>query len=345
MASTKTKARRVAGALFAVALSLVWENGLYAQAAQLGAEVQRLEQRLASDISVAERHAVLVHLARLRQLSGNVALAATHWLEAASLDPSDDFSLVAGAYCLAAIGECERALTVIRPLLASGRTGSSVIQARYLYATLRAWTASDISALVALAGDPEAAVMRPIIYYTLWWTEARDPVSFGGNAEMWRQRLLAAYPRSPEARIAVPDASGTVSAIHSPLWLLLPGVPAGTPMGIPDGSTLADLLRPAPPPVVPPQASPSPAMPPPLPPQATPTRAPTHGQQTGLFRSENNARNHAESLRRSGFNAVISHRLVNGVEHWAVIVPIGENAQTAHELRMAGYDSFTVRLD
>ena len=317
---------------------LVAGNGPHAQSAgqatQLGSEIQALEQRLATNLPATERHGVLVRLARLRQLSGNIALAANHWLEAASLNPADDFALVAGAYCLAAIGEWERALAVIRPLLASGRSGPSVIQARYLDATLRAWTAADISALTALAINPDAAALRPIIYYTLWWTVARDPVTFGDNAEAWRQRLMARYPRSPEARIVSPDATGAspaISAIHSPLWLLLPGIPAGTPMGIPEGSTLADLVR-----------SPTPSQGAGAP-QAT--TAPTHGQQTGLFRSETNARNHAETLRRAGFTATVSRRLVNNVEHWAVVVPARDPARTASELRMAGYDSFTVRID
>jgi len=325
-----TNSRRVATTLLALTVLLA---GAHAQttATQLGAEIQALEQRLASGLPTAERHGILVRLARLRQLSGNVALAANHWLEAAALNPADDFSLVAGAYCLAAIGEWERALAVIRPLLASGRSGPSVVQARYLDATLRAWTASDISGLTALAEDPEAAVLRPIIYYTLWWTVARDPATFGDNAEAWRQRLLTRYPRSPEARIVAPEVAGAspaISAIHSPLWLLLPGVPAGTPMGIPEGSTLAELVS------SPPAASPAPR-----------TTPPTQGQQTGLFRSETNARNHAEALLRAGFTAILSRRMVNGVEHWAVVVPAEHPARTASELRMAGYDSFTVRID
>jgi len=346
-----TKNRRLAGTLLAVAFFLVVENGMYAQntgSRQLGAEIQALEQRLASNIPAAERHGILVRLARLRQLSGNVSIAANLWLEAAALNPTDDFSLVAGAYGLAAIGEWERAATIIQPLLASGRRGPAVIQARYLDATLRAWTISDISALIALANDPEAAVLRPIIFYTLWWTVSRDPATFGDNGEVWRQRLLTEYPRSPEARIVIPEAAGaspTISAIHSPLWLLLPGVSAGTPLGIPEDSTLAELMRPltlsqGTPPQATPQIVPQAVQPPPA---AAPS--PTHGQQTGLFRSETNARSQAESLQRAGFPTLVSRRMINGVEHWVVIVPSHDSSRTALELRGAGHDSFTVRLD
>ena len=333
------KRHRAAGALLAAAFLLAGASLLRAQdagpggsaaASQLGAEIQALERKLASNLPPAERHGALVRLARLRQLSGNVALAAHLWLEAVAVNPADDFARVAGAYGLAAIGEWERALAVIQPLLAPGRTGPSAVRARYLDATLRAWTVSDISGLVTLASDPEAAVLRPIIYYTIWWTVARDPATFGDSADLWRQRLLTQYPRSPEARIAAGD-SPAISAIHSPLWLLLPGVPAGTPMGIPEESTLAELMR---------SFAPTQTTPPP-----PAVAAPTQGQQTGLFRSETNARNHAETLQRAGFQTVLSRRLVNGVEHWAVIVPAQNPARTAHDLRMSGYDSFTVRLD
>jgi len=380
-----SETRRRTAALTAAALLVFAGGGLYARAAgtgdgsgagQLGPEITRLEGILAGNIPAAERHAVLVRLARLRQLSGNVSVAADLWLQAAALNPADDFALVSGAYGLAAVGEWERALATIQPLLASGRRGPSALRARYLDATLRAWTASDISRLVALAADPEAAVMRPIIYYTLWWTESRDPVSFGGNAEVWRRRLLTEFPQSPEARIAVPEASGAspeFSAIHSPLWLLLPGgsadsvfaetpvparqpVPGTAPVPVPpSGAPLRIVPLPpgssapgSPVPGTPVGGLPAPGpTPPPVAPQPpAPVPAATHGRQTGLFRSETNARNQAESLRNAGFPAVLSRRIVNGAEHWAVVVPVFENAErTARELSAAGYDSFTVRLD
>ena len=341
--SRRVKGRRAVTALIAVVFLLAAGRGLHGAPAprQLSAEVQRLEERLAAELSATERHDALVSLARLRQLSGNLAAAAGLWLEAAALNPDDDFALVAGAYCLAAIGEWERAAAAIQPLLASGRSGPAVIRARYLDATLRAWTISDISALVALANDPAAIALRPTIFYTLWWTESRDPVSFGGNAPNWERRLLTEFPNSPEARIvasgamASPVAAPSISAIHSPLWLLLPGIPEEALLDIPVDSTLAELLRSH---AAPPQAAPwNPAV--------APGPTLVYGQQTGLFRSEANALNHAETLRMAGFPARLSRRVLNGVEHWAVVVPAENAARTAHELRMAGHDSFRVRLD
>ena len=341
-----TESRRAAWALIAAAFLFSAGGGLYAQSAgQLGAEIQALEQRLASNMPAAERHSALVRLARLRQLSGNIAVAGAHWLEAAALNPADEFALVSGAYCLAAIGEWEMALAVIQPLLAPGRTGPSALRARYLYATLRAWTAFDIFALISLASDPEAAALHPIIYYTLWWTESRDAVSFrgagGAGPETWRQRLLSQHPQSPEARIVAGTAGGafSVSAVHSPLWLFLPGVPAVVALGVPEDSELAALVRGvAPQSVAPPpfQAAAS---------QAPAAAPPTQGQQTGLFRSETNARGQAEALRGIGFPVVVQRRVVDGAERWAVVVPAADPAGIAGELRTAGYNSFTVQLD
>lgn len=325
------KTARLSALAFAFLIAL-GSSRVAAAPSPMWAEIQRLENALASSVSPAERRAALVGLASLRQLSGNFAAAAGLWLEAAALDPADDRALVMAAYSLAATGEWERALATAQPVLASGRRGPHVAQARYLDATLRAWIASDITALVALAGDPEAAFLRPTVYYTLWWTELRDPVSFGGNAERWKGRLLALYPQSPEARIVAETGDPpTVSAVHSPLWLLLPGAASSALEEIPLGSTLAGLIAS-------PGAAGQPAGP-------VAQQQATRAQQTGLFRNEANALAHAQVLRLAGFDARVSRRLVNGAYHWAVLVPTRDAARTALELRIAGHDSFTVAFE
>jgi len=101
-----TKNRRLAGTLFTVAFFLVMGSGLYAQntgpdgSRQLGAEIQALEQRLASNIPAAERHGILVRLARLRQLSGNVSVAANLWLKPPHLTLPMIFRLLPGPTAL-----------------------------------------------------------------------------------------------------------------------------------------------------------------------------------------------------------------------------------------------------
>ena len=326
-------------------------------------EIQALEHRLSfAGASSAERHEALVRLAQLRQLSGNIAGAAVNWLEAAVADPYNDAALAAGAYCLAAIGEWEKAALALHPLLDSGRSGPAILQAQFLDASLRALSANDVSSLAALAGNSEFAAMRPLIYYTLWQTLTRNPgATTTDNAESWKSRLLAEFPQSPEARAASPEQknSPVISAVQSPLWLLFPGT-AGLPSA---GTAKPATPAPAAPTVSVPAASaptisapvtsaPAPAAvisAPPAAASATPSQAVSQAVsavvlQTGLFSKEANARAQSESLRKAGFTASIFRKLVNGAEYWAVTVPAGQDQRkTTADLKKAGFDSFPVK--
>jgi cell division septation protein DedD len=289
---------------------------------QFGTEILNLEQRLANPgISAYERYNALVRLARLRQLSGNLSGAAANWLDAVAINPNDDNALVAGAYCLTAIGEWETAYQVIQPLLASTRRSPAVLQAFYLDAYFRSFT--NASPLVALADDHGFVSLRPMIYYTLWQVLTRNPnISGAGNADFWKARLIAEYPGSPEALIAA--AGAAVSAVQSPLWMLFPGAPV-------PGSTPARPVEPV-----------RPAVPQTTPP---PVNAPSAVVlQTGSFSREVNAHNQAEALRKAGFTVTVSRKNVNGAERWTVTVPAGQNVnKTMQDLKKAGFDSFPVK--
>jgi cell division septation protein DedD len=332
-----------------LAVSLFFVQGVYAQTpgpGQLGAEIQSLEQKLSAGILPAERHDVLVRLAQLRQLSGNIAIAAVNWLDAAAAaDPHDDAALVSGAFCLAATGEWEKAAAILRPLLASDKQGPSMLQARYLDACLKAWTTQDASTLAVLAGDFEFAALRPMIYYTLWQTIIRSPAVRGAaNAELWKSRLLAEFPQSPEARAVDSEKnkdSPVISAVQSPLWLLFPGASDFTPVELP---------KPAAAPAEPPKSAVSAEQPKPAAPVKPAAPAVTGNAssgvvlQTGLFGKEANARAQSDALRKAGFTATVSRKLVNGTEYWAVTVPAGQNTnKTIQELKKAGFDSFPIK--
>jgi hypothetical protein len=295
----------------------------------VGAEIQNLERTLAGPgVTGAERRGALIRLARLRQLSGDIEAAAKNWLEAAAAAPDqpDDSALVAGVYCLAAMGEWDQAAAALRPLLQSGRQGPALLQGRYLDACVTAWNAADASALLALAADPEFAALRPSVYYTLWKTLAANPglSAAGGSdngaaAAAWKERLLAEFPQSPEGRIAAAeaaDAASTVSVAPSPLWLLLPGR---------GGFDITAPVAPAPAAAVPGGASAGKVL------------------QTGLYNHEANARAQAVQLTKAGFSPAISRKTVNGKEYWAVTVPPGADInRTIKELKDAGFNSFPV---
>jgi cell division septation protein DedD len=348
--------------LFFAAVLLVFSGLAYAQnVGQLGTEIQSLEQRLSTGISSVERHDVLVRLAQLRQLSGNIATAAANWLEAAAINPNNDVALITGAYCLMAIGEWEKATLALRPFLVSGKRGPMMLQAWYLDACLRAWSPSsngnatansttsggaiygDASALAALAANPDFTHLRPLIYYTLWRTINGNPdIRGAGNAEQWKSRLLAEFPKSPEARVVNSEnaeAPFAISAVQSPLWLFLPGI-AGSVFTEPL-IPVETIRRPITPPVVQPVTPPvvQPATPPVVSPAVT-----TGVLQTGLFSREANANAHSEALRKAGFSATISRKQVNGVDHFAVTVPAGpDSKKTTQDLKNAGFDSFPIR--
>jgi cell division septation protein DedD len=294
---------------------------------QFGTEILNLEQKLASpNISASERYNALVRLARLKQLSGNISGAAANWLDAAGVNPNDDSAVVAGAYCLTVIGEWERAYQAIQPLVASTRRSPAVLQAFYLDAYLKTWFFANASPLAALAGNPEFAPLRPVVYYTLWQILAGNPnISGAGNADSWKTRLISEYPGSPEALIASGNGSPSVSAVQSPMWLLFPGAPVSGPgnQARPPASTV-------------PSASAPPAQP----------AQNVSGAllQTGVFSREANARAQAEALRKAGFTAAITRKPVNGAERWAVTVPAGQNPnKTMQDLKKAGFDSFPVK--
>jgi len=298
---------------------------------QYGTEILNLEQKLANpSISAFERYEALVRLARLKQLSGNLSDAAANWLDAAAVNPNDDNALVAGAYCLTAIGEWEKAYAAIQPLIASARRDPAVLQAFYLDAYLKTWINTNASPLTALAGDPGFASLRPMVYYTLWQILTRNPkISGAGNADSWKTRLISEYPGSPEAIIA-DSKNPTVSAVQSPMWLLFPGAPVA-------GSAAR--------PTLPAQIVPAPAPTTQTPPPSPSANAPSAGVlQTGAFGSEANARNQAEALRKAGFTATITRKTVNGAERWTVTVPAGQSqSKTIQDLKKAGFDSFPVK--
>ncbi|MDR2480419.1 MAG: SPOR domain-containing protein [Treponema sp.] len=298
----------------------------------LGVEIQNLEKALARPgISGAEKHDVLVRLAQLQQLSGNIESAAQNWLSAASLPPEaksapdqrDDFALVSGVYCLGAMGEWDKAEAALGPLLSAVRQGrrsvpeAARLHAHYLEACARLWksSGSDTAAMTALAENPRYAALRPVIYYTLW------KAASASSGEHWKARLLTEFPQSPEARIAAGGdaAHPVISASPALMWLFFSG----------SGGFMSDA---------PPAAAASPAKP-----GAVPAPAAAKVLQAGLFSNEANARAQSEKIKSAGFDSAVSRRTVNGTGYWVVIVTPGPDINhTIRELKNAGFNAFPV---
>ena len=299
-------------ALAIVLFSSVPENIFAQTGVSLETEIQNIEREITRrGITAVERHDALVRLARLRQLSGDIEGAAKNWLEAAAAIPGriDDDALLACAYCLAAMGEWDRATAALEQLLQRSA------RARFLDNSIRAINSGDLSELGSLVDNPVYAEMKAEILFVLW------KVSRGTSAERWRQRLVNEFPHTLEGRLATGESS-TIIVRPSPFWLFAGGL---------DSLPLVAAQVPT---VQTPAAQAQTAVP-----QTQSARL-----QTGLFSRQANAQTQAANLRRAGFSPSIEQRTVNNNEMWAVTVPAGsDQTRTANELRAAGFESFLIR--
>ncbi|MDR2631419.1 MAG: SPOR domain-containing protein [Spirochaetaceae bacterium] len=317
--------------VFSLLLSPPVEVYLHGQSAFSGsvpaaAEIQALEQKLIDPgTPVVERREIMVRLAGLFRLLGDLEAAARIWTEAAGLrtapDPAvpgdlDDRALLEGARCFAAIGELDKADAQVQRVLQTGKDAGILRTARYLGAQIKTFRSGDVSALAALADDGGYGEYQASLYYTQWKVSGDD---------RYKSRLLTEYPDSPEARI-LKDEGGAVSAAPFVWWFLFPGreaVTLSSPMvsgGSPAGANSLDQN--------------------PRPPEGKAAEAVL---QAGLFSREENARALADRLRHAGFQADITRRTVKGVDYWAVNVPMGNDmGRTILLLKDSGFESFPV---
>ena len=308
----------------------------------LEAELKHIEASAHKQgVSAQEKHDALVRLARLRQLSGDIEGAARNWLEAAAAIPGrvDDDALLSCAYCLAAMGEWDRALTALEPLQAKSP------RARFLDTAVKAIKTGDTSVLSAIADNPEYSQLKAEILFVLWKTAKGDA------SEKWRQRLIAEFPQTPEGRLAV-NQSSLVVVRPSPFWLFAGGYdsltvlasekPSETPAvqvaaveqatpAFQVGASQANVSQ---------TSAPQTNIVQPVPQTASSTAR----LQTGIFGRQANAQVQITNLKQAGFSPSIEQRIVNGNEMWAVTVPAGtDQGRTIRELREAGFESFPVK--
>ena len=265
----------------------------------LKTEIQNLE-KAAGGVS---KHDALVRLARLRQLSGDIEGAAKNWLEAAAAIPGqvDDDALLSCAYCLAAIGEWDRARIALEPLLLKSK------RANFLNISINAINTGNTSGLSVIADSPDYSQLKSEIYFLLWKT------SKGTQAEDWRKRLIAEYPQSPEGRLASTE-NPSVTVKPTPFWLFMGGLDS-LPVNKSELSSIGQ-------------------------PETVKTSSQVR-LQTGLFSRQANAQAQVTSLKQAGFSPSIEQRIVNNSEMWVVTVPAGQDTnRTIAALRSAGFESF-----
>jgi len=332
---------------------MIFASGyLFAQSGTtLAAEIQNLERRASGQgVSPEVRHDALVRLARIRQLSGDIDGAARNWLEAAQAIPGtvDDDALLSCAFCLAAMGEWDRASAAIEPLL------SKNIRARFLSIAINAIRTGNLSMLESIVNDSAFFELKPQILFFLWKltqnsvyavSAAEGAALMVERAEGWRRQLVTEFPHSPEGRLAVSQsasyaATSSVVINPSPFWFFLSGFDSLPLLASEPGSRGTNPSNEVP--------RAQPANPPENPPSISPGNVVTSNAiarlQTGVFGQEANAQAQITALRQAGFTASIEQRTVNNTPMWAVIVQSNADINRAmSDLRAAGFDSFPVR--
>ena len=270
-----------------------------------------------------ERYNAFMDLARLYRLSGDPEAALKAYEGALTVSPGNGRVLFEQGRLFISLGEYERAATAINAMYGNAQNREL---SRYLAAMLLAFGSGNTSTLSGLAADPEFSGFRSSIYYVLWKLS---------GLSLWKDRLVAELPQSPEAKIV----SGTAELAATPLWFLFPGR---------NSVTLASIQQPlsSPPAQTPAVQTPAVQAPSPQVPTATaqPPEPSSQGYlQTGLFSREENANVLAERLKKAGFNSQIRTRIVNNNIYWAVYVPHGKdmNAEIL-KLKNAGFESFPV---
>jgi hypothetical protein len=301
----------------------------------LEVEIKTIEASVSKQgISAVEKHDAFVRLARLRQLSGDIEGAARNWFEAAGAIPGkvDDDALLSCAYCLAAMGEWDRATTALEPLLLKSQ------RARFLDTVIKAIKTGDLSSLGSLADNPEYSQLKVEILFVLW------KLTQGNSSERWRQRLInEEFKQTPEGILAAGKPSATIKP--SPFWLFAGGLDSLPVLASekPSGTTAAQTTTAA-------QVATATQTTPPSQTSAPqksvsqPSAPQTARLQTGIFGREVNAQAQVAKLRQAGFTPSIEQRIINGNEMWAVTVSAGtDQARAIKELREAGFESFPIK--
>ncbi|MDR1058433.1 MAG: SPOR domain-containing protein, partial [Treponema sp.] len=268
--------------------------------------------------SAEEKREAAVRLARLHGLAGNLEKAAGYWDAAGKIaekaaEGQRGTALLEKARLLIAQGEYEKAGGILGDILTGEVKGGFITEARFLSALVTFFRNGEEGPLARLAAEGDLGSLKSGLYYALW--------KFTGG-EVWKTRLLAEYPASPEALIL---QGGPIQPAAAPLWFLFPGR---------EGLSLSAPAGPGP--AVP--AAGGPAREPAAP---APEAGEAKALQVGLYGREENARIMAERLEKAGFTPSITVRKLEDRSYWAVIVPAGTDGSAAMmRLKDRGFESF-----
>jgi hypothetical protein len=304
-----------------------------------------------------DKKAVLAALASYEERMGLPDRASRHYSAAANADPAarDDSLLLDAARAALSANDAKTADGYVRTVLVTCFDDRLLARSR-VYAAWIELASGDaqgaLSLIRSLSQGKAFEPYAPSLLFTLWWSEGDSSA---------KDRLLSAYPHSPEAAVA----SGSMSLAAVPFWYLMgrnsasvdafaregaKNLPKG--QNLPDSTTGSGSLRST---GATAEGSPSRENGDPV--GMATVDAPAKGaagtdsgsgewQQVGFFKNREYADELVARLGKLGFKtAVRADKRPSGTVYFAVLVPEDRDRSAAARLKDAGFESYLVSDD
>ncbi|MDR1786600.1 MAG: SPOR domain-containing protein [Spirochaetaceae bacterium] len=286
--------------------------------------ITELSGAVSSAESLSDKRSLLVTLAWIEENAGRFSEASRSYALAAGIaaPPARDMPKVSAEQlvidavrCALSAGDWTTAETYLDSEVKDSRNTSirAYVKLYTVWCLLsKAKSQVDLTAATALldqySKDPELDSVMPAVLLTLWYID---------RTEARRERLVAAYPQSPEAAVV----QGKAWLVPSPFWYFLPTRTQGGPA--------TAIVQPEKPPV---KAEPVPTEP------ASPPRT----LQLGLFRNREYADKYAQQIKAAGFAPTISQQEKEDQVYFLITVPEAD-PETQKKLKAAGFDSVPIK--
>ncbi len=304
-----------------------------------------------------DKKAVLAALASYEERMGLPERASRHYAAAANADPAarDDSLLLDAARAALSANDAKTADGYVRTVLVTCFDDRLLARSR-VYAAWIELASGDaqgaLSLIRSLSQGKGFEPWAPALLFTLWWSEGDSGA---------KDRLLSAYPQSPEAAVA----SGSMSLAAVPFWYLmgrntasveafaLAGSKALPKDQNDHGSTaVSPSLRPT---NATAEGSPSRMSDDPVGPATAGSPAKVGAgtdsgsgewQQVGFFKNREYADELVARLGKLGFKTVVrAEKRPSGTVYFAVLVPEDRDRNAAARLKDAGFESYLVSDD
>ena len=279
--------------------------------------------------SPPDKKLILSALADYEERLGFFSDASKHYNEAAFADSAgrDDGFILDAARCALVSGDTEKAEGFVRAILLTSFSDPMLVRARVYSAWIQQAAGDSADAIPQIrscAANSAFADFAPALLFTLWWSD---------NDSAAKARLLSDFSASPEASIV----RGEMRLSPAPFWYLM----------VRNGTLVADFAREGsaaldnPVAVADSQPPASVTTPASVTAPAAVTTPGTIWQQTGFFKSRDNAEELKGKLEKLGFKPIIREdKRPSGTIYFSVLVPEDASRTTEKHLKDAGFESY-----